>query len=81
MPLNGLENTLRPTHPLQEAAMKTNFKDFVVTGQVVLPPLMWLGTGSVEVFAVSFLVMFIIGITTLAGARPVPVEKPKDRDR
>lgn len=63
---------------LKEVAMGTRFKDFVVTGQVVMPPLMWLGTGSVEVFAVTFVLMFIVSITTLAGASPVPTDKPKD---
>lgn len=52
--------------------MGFDIKDFVVTGQVVMPPLMWALSGSVEVFAVTFLLTFFVSMLTLMTADPVP---------
>lgn len=48
--------------------MNSGFGEFVVTGQAILPPLMWLGTGSVEVFALVFLSMIILCCIAFAGS-------------
>lgn len=47
--------------------MNPYWNDFIVTGQVVLPPLMWLGTGSTEVFIVVFLCMIVFGTIAMAA--------------
>ena len=52
--------------------MDFDITDVVVTGQVVMPPLMWALSGSVEVFAVTFLLTFFVGMITLMTASPVP---------
>ena len=62
----------------KEAVMAQKIRDLMITGLAVLPCLLWLLTGSVELFAVTALLMLLTTIVVAMALPPSadPPEKP-----
>lgn len=52
--------------------MIASANDFVLSGQAVTPTLLWIGTGSVEVFAVASLITMTLILLTLTAGESLP---------
>jgi hypothetical protein len=50
--------------------------DFVLSGQAVLPLVLWGGTASMEVFAVASLISITLTLLTLSASTPIPPPPP-----
>lgn len=59
--------------------MTHKIRDFTISGLAILPTLLWLLTGSVEVFAVTACVMLLAALT-VAMAAPPAAESPERTD-
>lgn len=56
--------------------MNSGLMDLVLSGQSVLPPLLWVGTGSIEVFAVASLISISLAFLALSASQPI--QPPQD---
>ena len=56
--------------------MRDAANDLILSGQAVLPLLLWLGTGSVNVFAVASLFMSTLMLLALTAGAPIPAPIP-----
>ena len=50
--------------------------DFVLSGQAVLPGVLWYGSGSVDVFAVASLISLTLTLLTLSANEPLRPPPP-----